>query len=57
MSDVAPVAFVVDDGVSLRESPDSLIRSERPAPRNIRVCPRVFVPNHTVLDVCGRRTS
>ncbi|MGA3107006.1 MAG: response regulator [Terriglobales bacterium] len=57
MSDVAPIVFVVDDDVSVRESLELLIRCEGWQPTMFASAqefldyPRVHIPNCLVLDV------
>jgi FixJ family two-component response regulator len=57
MPDVTPIVFVVDDDISVRESLESLIRSEGWQPNTFASAqefldyPRVTVPNCLVLDV------
>ncbi len=57
MPDVAPIVFVVDDDVSVRESLESLIRCEGWQPeifasaQEFLDLPRVHIPNCLVLDV------
>ena len=57
MSDVAPIVFVVDDDVSVRESLESLIGCEGWQPKTFASAqefldyPRVNTPNCLVLDV------
>jgi FixJ family two-component response regulator len=57
MSDVAPIVFVVDDDISVRESLESLIRCEGWQPEIFASAqefldyPRVHIPNCLVLDV------
>jgi FixJ family two-component response regulator len=57
MSDVAPIVFVVDDDVSVRESLEALIRCEGWQPKTFASAqefldfPRVVIPNCLVLDV------
>jgi FixJ family two-component response regulator len=57
MSDVAPIVFVVDDDISVRESLESLIRSAGWQPEIFASAqefldyPRVHIPNCLVLDV------
>jgi FixJ family two-component response regulator len=57
MPDVTPIVFVVDDDVSVRESLESLIRSEGWQPETFASAqefldyPRVHIPNCLVLDV------
>lgn len=57
MSDVAPIVFVVDDDVSVRESLELLIRCEGWQPKTFASAqefldyPRVLIPNCLVLDV------
>ena len=57
MSHGAPVVFVVDDDVSVRESLELLIRSAGWQPetfesaREFLSCPRALVPNCLILDV------
>ncbi len=57
MSDVAPIVFVVDDDVSVRESLESLIRCEGWQPMTFASAqtfldhPRVRIPNCLVLDI------
>jgi len=57
MSGSAPIVFVVDDDVSVRESLESLIRCEGWQPETFSSaqtflsCPRALVPSCLVLDV------
>src|SRR5580698_6816923 len=57
MSDAAPIVFVVDDDVSVRESLELLIRCEGLQPKTFASAqefldyPRVLIPNCLVLDV------
>ena len=57
MSDPAPIVFVVDDDVSVRESLESLIRDEGWEPETYTSAqefldrPRAFVPSCLILDV------
>jgi FixJ family two-component response regulator len=57
MSDAAPIVFVVDDDVSVRESLELLIRCEGWQPETFASAqafldhPRVHIPNCLVLDV------
>jgi FixJ family two-component response regulator len=57
MSDVAPIVFVVDDDISVRESLESLIQCEGWQPEIFASAqefldyPRVHIPNCLVLDV------
>jgi FixJ family two-component response regulator len=57
MSHAAPIVFVVDDDVSVRESLELLIRSEGWEPqtfgsaREFLAGPRAMVPNCLVLDI------
>jgi len=57
MSRATPIVFVVDDDVSVRESPESLIRSAGWQPETFASAqeflsrPRVLVPSCLVLDV------
>jgi len=57
MSRDAPIVFVVDDDISVRESLESLIRFAGWQPRTFASAqeflsrPRVFVPSCLVLDV------
>jgi FixJ family two-component response regulator len=57
MSDVAPIVFVVDDDISVRESLEALIRCQGWQPTTFASAqefldhPRVLVPNCLVLDV------